>query len=99
MNRRKWCTVPECTVPVGECSGACWHPEEKQMTLDFDEERVDIIGQNGPTGEHYGHNGSVRVTVIENGKVDLEYIASWNGDRKDVLQRAGRLLAMLVKES
>lgn len=41
---KKFCAVPECSYPVGQCSGACWHP---------DEIRMDIIGQNGPTGEHY----------------------------------------------
>ena len=24
-----------------------------QLELDFDEDRIDIIGQNGPTGDHY----------------------------------------------
>lgn len=59
---------------------------------------MDIIGQNGPTGEHYAPIGSVRVTVIENGKVDLEYVAHWNGDRRDVLERAQRLLNLLIRE-
>jgi hypothetical protein len=48
----KICTVPLCNYPVGECGGGCWHPEEKQMAL-FDENRADIIGQNGNDGEHY----------------------------------------------
>ena len=26
---------------------------EKQMELPFDEERIDIVGSNGNTGEHY----------------------------------------------
>jgi hypothetical protein len=59
---------------------------------------MDIIGQNGNTGEHYPKAGSVRVTVMQDGKVDLEYIASWSGDRKDVLERATKLIQMLMKE-
>lgn len=59
---------------------------------------MDIIGQNGNDGLHYPKAGSVRVTVIQDGKVDLEYIASWSGDRRDVLERAGRLIEMLIKE-
>jgi hypothetical protein len=27
--------------------------EPVQLELDFDEDRIDIIGQNGPTGDHY----------------------------------------------
>ena len=83
------CTISGCNYPEAECSGACFHPEERRM---------DIIGQNGNTGEHYPKAGSVRVTVMQDGKVDLEYIASWSGDRKDVLERATRLIQMLMKE-
>ena len=58
---------------------------------------MDIIGQNGNTGEHY-NAGSVRVTVIQGGQVDLEYVAHWNGDRRHVLQRAQKMIGMLMKE-
>lgn len=44
MTQTKLCTVPDCTYPVGECSGACYHPDERRM---------DIIGQNGNDGAHY----------------------------------------------
>jgi len=44
VNKTKICAVPSCNYPVGECAGLCWHP---------DEARADVIGQNGPTGEHY----------------------------------------------
>lgn len=44
MKPVKVCAIPLCTYPSGECAGLCWHP---------DEQRADIIGQNGPTGEHY----------------------------------------------
>jgi len=53
VQSKKLCAVPECSYPMGECSGACFHPEERQMALDFNEQRADIIGQNGPTGDHY----------------------------------------------
>lgn len=53
MKQKKWCTVPECSYPMGQCSGACFHPEERQMTMRFDEARIDVIGQNGGDGEHY----------------------------------------------
>jgi hypothetical protein len=86
---KKLCAIAGCTFPEGECRELCWHPEERRM---------DIIGQNGNTGEHYPQAGSVRVTVIQDGKVDLEYIASWSGDRKDVLDRATKLIQMLIKE-
>lgn len=88
MNR-KLCAIAGCNFPEGECQELCWHPEERRM---------DIIGQNGPTGEHYEPIGSVRVTVIENGKVEFEYVAHWNGDRRDVLERAQRLLNLLIRE-
>lgn len=85
------CTISGCNYPEAECSGACFHPEERRM---------DIIGQNGNTGEHYTalKAGSVRVTVIQGGQVDLEYVAHWNGDRRDVLERARRMIGMLMKE-
>ena len=86
---KKLCAIAGCEFPVGECRELCWHPEERRM---------DIIGQNGNTGEHYPKAGSVRVTVMQDGKVDLEYIASWSGDRKDVLERATKLIQMLMKE-
>ena len=85
----KLCTIAGCTFPEGECRELCWHPEERRM---------DIIGQNGNTGEHYPKGGSVRVTVVQDGKVDLEYTASWTGNRRDVLERATRLIQMLMKE-
>lgn len=78
MNK-KLCTVAGCTYPAGECSGACWHPEEKRMSA------------ANPLG-------SVRLTVVQNGAVDLEYVAHWNGDRREVLERARRVLAMLIEE-
>lgn len=40
----KLCTVTGCTYPGGECSGECYHPDERRM---------DIIGQNGGDGAHY----------------------------------------------
>jgi len=85
----KICAIAGCEFPVGECQELCWHPEERRM---------DIIGQNGNTGEHYQKAGSVRVTVMQDGKVDMEYIASWSGDRRDVLERATKLIQMLMKE-
>jgi hypothetical protein len=53
VQSKKLCAVPECSYPTGECSGDCFHPEEKQMILKFDEGRADIIGQNGNDGDHY----------------------------------------------
>lgn len=55
MTNKKLCTIPACNYPEGECSGACYHPEEQRM---------DVIGQNGPTGEHYDH-----VPQIERGTI------------------------------
>ena len=86
---KKLCAIAGCTFPEGECRELCWHPEERRM---------DIIGQNGNDGLHYPKGGSVRVTVIQDGKVDLEYVAHWSGDRKDVLQRAQKMIGMLLKE-
>ena len=86
---KKLCAIAGCTFPEGECQELCWHPEETRM---------DIIGQNGNDGLHYPSKGSVRVTVMQDGKVDLEYIASWSGNRKDVLERATKLIQMLMKE-
>lgn len=71
-----------CNYPEGECSGTC--------------QRNAIVATNGPTGEHYSA-GSVRVTVIQGGKVDLEYVAHWTGDRRDVLQRAQKMIGLLIK--
>ena len=90
MMHKKLCAISGCNFPEGECQELCWHPEERRM---------DVIGQNGNTGEHYPSKGSVRVVVIENGKVDLEYVAHWNGDRREILERAQRLLSLLIKES
>ncbi len=44
INQTKFCTVPECNYPAGECSGACWAD---------DEVRINVIGQNGNDGDHY----------------------------------------------
>lgn len=44
IKQMKFCTVPDCTYPEGQCSGACWSD---------DEARMDIIGQNGNDGDHY----------------------------------------------
>ena len=73
-----------CNYPDGECAGVC--------------QRNAIVAANGNTGEHYSKAGSVRVTVIQGGQVDLEYVAHWNGDRRDVLQRAQKMIGMLMKE-
>lgn len=88
MSTKKLCVIPGCGFPESECLELCWHPEE---------ERMDIIGQNGPTGEHY-QLGRVYLLVTENGKVDLEYAANWNTNRRDVLERAQRLLSLLIRE-
>jgi len=40
----KICGVSTCSYPVGDCSGECYHPEDRRM---------DIIGQNGNDGAHY----------------------------------------------
>ena len=80
----KFCVEFGCNYPEGECAGVC--------------HRNAVVATNGNTGEHYPKVGSVRVTVVEGGKVDLEYVASWSGDRRDVLERAGRLIEMLIKE-
>jgi hypothetical protein len=42
--KRKLCAIPTCSYPEGECYGTCFQP---------DEIRMDLIGQNGNTGEHY----------------------------------------------
>lgn len=44
IKQMKFCTVPGCNYPEGQCSGACWSD---------DEVRMDIIGQNGNDGDHY----------------------------------------------
>lgn len=40
----KRCPIPTCNYPEGQCAELC---------VSADEARADIIGQNGPTGEHY----------------------------------------------
>lgn len=81
---QKFCVEFGCNYPEGECAGVC--------------HRNATVASNGNTGEHYGRTGSVRLTIIDGGKVDLEYIAHFNGDRRDVLERAGRLIQSLIKE-
>lgn len=48
IKQTKICTVPHCDYPAGQCSGACWSD---------DEVRIDAIGQNGGTAEHYTDAG------------------------------------------
>lgn len=48
-------TIYEWTKILGPCTmKEIQEYVSKQMELDFDEERIDTIGQNGNTGEHYG---------------------------------------------
>lgn len=51
-------TIYEWTELLGPCTmkdiKAYAKLLEDQLELDFDEERIDIIGQNGGDGEHYG---------------------------------------------
>ena len=42
---RNGCKIPGCNYPEGECQELCTSPQEA---------RVDLIGLNGNTGEHYG---------------------------------------------
>jgi hypothetical protein len=92
----KICTVPLCNYPVGECGGGCWHPEEKQMAL-FDEDRADIIGQNGNDGLHYEPSSKVCVVIIENGKITLDYMSSWiTGNGTEQLERAKKMIDMVI---
>lgn len=44
MKMTRLCNISGCTYPGGECSGECYHPDERRM---------DIIGQNGGDGAHY----------------------------------------------
>lgn len=44
MKKTKLCAIPLCNYPQSECYGTCFHPEEVRM---------DLIGQNGNSGEHY----------------------------------------------
>ena len=41
---KQWCPIEYCTYPIGECQGLCSTQEE---------ERQDIIGQNGNDGLAY----------------------------------------------
>ena len=61
----KHCKVPECNYPQGECAGFC---------CDTTERRMDVVGQNGPTGEHYsalatqvggGHYKALAIQPVE----------------------------------
>ena len=48
-------TIYEWTRILGPCTmKEIQEYAARQMELDFDEERIDIIGQNGGDGEHYG---------------------------------------------
>ncbi len=88
--KRKLCAITGCNFPEGECQELCWHPEEQ---------RADIIGQNGNTGEHYMAPSRVHITVVENGRVTFEYASNWaTGDGSEQLDRAQRMLGMLVKK-
>jgi hypothetical protein len=55
-------TIYEWTELLGPCTmkdiKAYAKLLEKQLELDFDEERIDRIGQNGNTGEHYEANST-----------------------------------------
>ena len=86
---RKLCAIHGCNFPDGECAGLCWHPEERRM---------DIIGQNGNDGLHYQNKGKVTVTIVEDGKVTLEYITTWiTGDGVDQINRAKTMLDIALR--
>lgn len=85
---RKICAIAGCNFPEGECQELCWHPEENRM---------DVIGQNGNTGEHYAPPSRIHISVVENGRVTFDYMSSWvTGDGVEQLKRARRLLDVLI---
>ena len=52
-------TIYEWTKILGPCTmKEIKEYVARQMELDFDEERIDRIGQNGNTGEHYEANST-----------------------------------------
>ena len=64
----------------------------------FDEDRADIIGQNGNDGEHYTPTSKVCVVVIEDGKIVLDYMSSWlTGNGTEQLERAKKMIDVIVR--
>jgi len=91
MKAFKICGVATCNYPQGECSGACYHPEERRM---------DIIGQNGNDGYHYQlmpANSYVRLVAMDKGSLLMDYHAGWDGSI-DMLYRARALIDSLIEE-
>lgn len=102
MKAFKICGIATCSYPVGECSGECYHPDERRM---------DLIGQNGNTGEHYQFcqpdaasmptalptSSYVRLVAMDKGSVLMDYHAGWDGS-VDVLRRARALIDSLIEE-
>ncbi len=64
----------------------------------FDEDRADIIGQNGNDGLHYQHKGRVHVVIVEDDRITLDYLSNWlTGDGTEQLQRAKAMIDMVLK--
>lgn len=86
MIKKKLCAIPECTYPTGECSGACYHPDERRM---------DIIGQNGNTAESYGNYYSVELTVFKNSQFEIGYRSHSVGDVRQLMRVRDMLNEMI----
>lgn len=103
MKAFKICGITTCSYPVGECSGECYHPDERRM---------DVIGQNGNDGYHYQFcppdaasmptdlptASYVRLVAMHNGGLLMDYHAGWDGS-VDVLRRARALIDSLIEEA
>ena len=63
----------------------------EKLDEEWDEERMDVIGQNGNTGDHYQYElwnyaSEERITEEEKQKNLKEYLAKLKGDKDETLE-------------
>jgi len=63
----------------------------EKLDEEWDEERMDVIGQNGNTGDHYQYElwnyaSEERITEEEKQKNLKEYLAKFKGDKDETLE-------------
>ena len=63
----------------------------EKLDEEWDEERIDVIGQNGNTGDHYQYElwnyaSEERITEEEKQKNLKEYLAKLKGDKDETLE-------------
>ena len=68
-----------------------YYYERLEEDQEWDEERMDVIGQNGNTGDHYQYElwnyaSEERITEEEKQKNLKEYLARLKGDKDETLE-------------